>query len=223
MPSAHNLRRIGARFGLADADLMLEHEDFLARHIHVEPAEKPAPHPTSKLVGLFQDQAKILRRFLGFYHVHFRTPAWPDQLVRSLIWLKEQDGYVTTHSYERIVNKDGSIRQLSRYSGLVTIRSNRIYLIEHMINRDSALSETVLFYPHRQQVNILKGRFLGVAARPRLTPYSSPVVWKRIPERVTAREALDATGVFSVKSDLIEPKIRNHIMNLGDDFPNTPL
>ncbi|OIQ42387.1 MAG: hypothetical protein BM560_08190 [Roseobacter sp. MedPE-SWde] len=213
MPSAHNLRRIGTRFGLSDMDLMLDHEDFLARHTRVASPSKPKTDPTSKLVGLFQDQAKILRRFLGFYHVHFRTPAWPDQLVRSLIWLREQDGFVTTHAYERIINKDGSIRQCSRYSGLVTIRSNRIYLVEHVISGDSALSETVLFYPHRQQVNILKGRFLGVAARPRLSPYSSPVIWKRISSRVTAREALQATGVFSLKSDLIEPKIRNHIAN----------
>lgn len=213
MPSAHNLRRIAARFGLTDADLMMEHDQFVAQHIHDRRAATPANDPASKLIGLFQDQAKILRRFLGFYHVHFRTPAWPDQLIRSLIWLKEQDGFVTTHAYERIVNSDGSIRQVSRYSGLVTFRSNRIYLVEHVINGDNALSETVLFYPHRQQVNLLKGRVLGVAARPTLTPYSSPVVWKRIPEKITAREALDATGVFSSKSDQIEPKIRNHILS----------
>lgn len=209
MPSAHNLHRIARYFDISENDLRLEHQEFLERFVHTKPEANIGP--AAVMSEIFRNQANSLRRFLGSYHAYFQTPSWPDQIFRSFIRLREEQGYVVSHSFERAETKDGSIRQKTRYAGLVAFKANRIYLVEHAFSDDGAISESILFPAHRQQVSFLKGQVLGVAARPRFAPYSSPLVWKRIPERVTAREALEATGAFSIHSDKIDPVVRKYM------------
>ena len=209
MPSVHNLHRIARYFEMRQEDLMLEHDEFLERFVDAKPEH---PHsPANVISDLFKDQTRNLRRFLGTYHIHFRTPSWPDHIFRSLLHLREESGYVVSHTYERAHTKDLSIRQKTRYSGLVTFRGSRIYLVEHARSHDGFISESILFPAHRQQVNFVKGQMLGVAVRPRLTPYSSPLIWKRIPERVSAREALSTTGIFPLGSDRIDPVVKKYL------------
>ncbi|MCP5088519.1 MAG: hypothetical protein GY952_17150 [Rhodobacteraceae bacterium] len=131
--------------------------------------------------------------------------------MRTLIWLREQDGFVIGHTFERATTTDGSILQKIRYSGLATYRGNRIYLIENAFSDDGFLSESILFPAHRQQVKYLRGMTMGVALRPRLAPYSSPTIWKRISAAVSAREALQACGAVPINGPLIDPTIRKFL------------
>jgi len=209
MPSVHNLHRIARHFAIREEELMLDHQTFLERFGDERPDTQAGP--AAMFSDIFKNQSRHLRRFLGSYYSFFLTPTWPDQIFKSLIWLREQDGYVVSHTYERAVSEDGNIKQKTRYSGLVALHGNRIYLLERAFTDDGFISESVLFPPHRQQVNFLKGQVLGVAARPRLSPYSSLLVWKRIPESVSAREAVEATGIFPRDSRNIDPVVRNYL------------
>ncbi|MCP5072014.1 MAG: helix-turn-helix transcriptional regulator [Rhodobacteraceae bacterium] len=209
MPSAHNLRRISRHFEVSERDMMLGHAEFTRRHI--QPATRHARNPANLMSDIFKDQARHMRRYLGFYHGYFCTPTWNGRIMRSLIWLREEEGYVVGHTFERAYIVDESVRQKTRYSGLASYRGNRIYVIETAFSDDGFISETILFPAHRQQVNYLRGMTIGVATRPHLAPYSSPTIWKRIPEKVSARQAVDATGIFPTNSTRIDPIIRKFL------------
>lgn len=208
LPSAHNLYRIARHFGVSEKDLFDDHDLFRkARTSRVPSADGPA----GRIVEAFESQSASLRRYLGFYHVHFQSPAWPECIMRSLIWLREDRGYVVTHSFERADDPKGQVRLRTRYTGLATWRGSHIYVFERAFTDDGFLSETILYPPHRQQVSYVRGLTMGVASRPRLTPYASPAIWKRVPERVSPREAIEATGVFRFQSSTIDPTIREYL------------
>ena len=214
MPSAHNLRRIAKHFKIGEAELMLDEASFAPLHLHGNKSNQNSL--TDPISGLFENQSSMLRRYLGFYHGHFITPTWSDKLMRTLIWLRELDGKVVSHTYERALSKNQGIVQKTRYSGIAAYRGNRIYLLETANSEDGFLSTSILFPAHRQQVNYLQGMTMGVATRPRMAPYSSSTMWKKLPERTTAREALDATGIYNIGDTRIDLVVRNHFDNTQD-------
>ncbi|WP_264211269.1 helix-turn-helix transcriptional regulator [Leisingera thetidis] len=204
LPSAHNLHRIARYFGLQEEDLFAPHQDFRRQRGAAQAVSAPALQFSS----LFRDQARHLRRFMGVYHGYFRTPTWPGRIVRSLIWLRAQDGCAVTHTFERATARDGSIRQRSRYAGMATFRNNRICMYEAPRRGGGYLSETVLMPAHPQQLSYLQGLTLGISAGPGQAPFSTPTVWVRISERTSAREALAVTGAYPEASPRIDPKVR---------------
>ena len=209
MPSAHNLRRIARFFDLTEADLFSPHDDFDRRHVGDQ--RRLTSGPIDMMTSAFRDQARLLRRYLGFYHAHFVTPSWNGMILRSLIRLHEKDGFVTTRSLERVLAPDGTLFQESRYAGLAAQRGNRIYIIEHELVREGSIVETILTPSHRQQVRDLRGTTMGVAWRPHVMPYASRAIWRRIGEKTTAREALRSCGAFALDSLDIDPAIRSFL------------
>ena len=218
MPSAHNLRRIARHFDIPEADLFADHAEFTRRHIQNQ--KRTASGPVDLMIGPFRDQTRVLRRYLGFYHSHSQTPTWEGKILRSLIWLYERDGYVMSRSVERVMAKDGSINQKSRYEGMVSQRGNRVYVVEHEMVRDGSIVETILTPSHRQQVKFLRGMTIGVAWRPHISPYASRAIWKRIEDKVSLREALKACGGFSYQSRNIDPSVRAYLGDQGNSTPS---
>lgn len=214
MPSAHNLFRIARYFVVSEEELMMDHNDF--RRNYEPRSDSYIQGPMRHLAFAFQSEPNMLRRYLGFYFSHFCSPSWPKKIMRSLVWLSEEDGYIVSHSYERAYDDNANIRQKTRYAGLAAYREGRIYIIEKAFSEDGFLSETILFTAQRQKVQYLRGMTLGVAAKPSLEPYSSPTIWKKIPEKITAREAVSATGIFDMNSTNIDPIIRDFLINDAD-------
>ncbi len=209
LPSAHNLRKIAGHFQLSDADLFSDPREF--RQNLVQGRKQLSDGPVELMTGAFRDQAHVLRRYLGFYHAHFMTPTWEGKILRSLVRLYEEDGFVMSRSVERVRSETEGIFQNSRYAGLVTQRGNRLYIVEHEMVREGSIVETILTPSHRQQVKYLRGTTMGVAWRPHIMPYASLSIWKKISERSTVREALSDCGVFSLDSRRIDLTIRNDL------------
>lgn len=217
LPAAHILRRIERYFHLPEGGLFATHAEFCARHHTANPAPNPA---LQELSQLFQDQSRPLRRFLGSYHSYFRTPTWPGRILRSLVHLRAEGGQVVTHSFERAASLDSSIRQHGRYHGLASLRGNRICMYETPRRAGGFLSETVMMPLHPQQVSYLQGLSLGISARADQQPFCTRTVWVRIPERVTAREALAVTGAYAADSPKLDPKV---LRLLGEQSPISAL
>lgn len=209
LPSAHNLRRIARHFSISEAELFIDSEEFTKRHILNQ--KRIAHGPVDLMMGPFRDQIGTMRRYLGFYHGHFRTPSWDGMVLRSLIWLYEKDGFVMARSLERVSTADGSTRQKSRYEGMAMLNGNRIYVVEQEMVREGSVVETILTPSHRQQVKYLRGLTIGVAWQPHATPYSSRAIWKRIEERISARDALLACGAYQIDSRHIDPTVRSFL------------
>ncbi|WP_282605794.1 helix-turn-helix transcriptional regulator [Pelagibius sp. Alg239-R121] len=216
MPSAHNLRRISQYFGVSVETLVADKNQFSAEMDNLEFDD--SRRTRHSLDYVFEGQARHLRRYLGFFHGHFRTPTWGENIIRTLVWLREDKGKVLSHTFERAYSEDGSVRQKTRLLGQVAYQGNRIYLIENANSEDGFISSTIMFPAHRQQINLLQGLTMGVATRPRLTPYASPIIWKRIPERISARRSLEQTGIFPKTSTAVDPVIRNRLIELA--YPN---
>lgn len=206
-PSAHNLFRIARYFGVPEADLLAPENTSGA------PPPKPAQvrAPLGVFATAFADQAARMRRYLGFYHAHFCTPSWEGQVLRSLVRLYEQDGFVASRTFEQAVSVDETIHQKVRYNGLAAYRGNCLYVVESENYNDGGVVETILSPAPRQQVNYLRGMTLGLAWRPRVTPYSSRVIWKRLDERVSAREALKDCGRFPIDSTKLDLTARTFL------------
>lgn len=209
LPSAHNLRRIARHFNLSEADLFSCHEDFDLRCLSGQPRRSSSP--ADLMTEAFRDQATALRPYLGFYHAHFWTPTWDGMILKSLVWLREKDGFVTTKSIERIKSVESRHSQKSRYEGLVTRRGNRIYVVEHEMMREGSIVETILTPSYRQEVKYLRGTTMGIAWQPHIMPYASRSIWKRVEDRVSIRDALRACGAFSPNSRHIEPAVRKFL------------
>ncbi|MFV1465666.1 MULTISPECIES: helix-turn-helix transcriptional regulator [unclassified Phaeobacter] len=214
MPSAHNLRRIARHFNISEQDLDLDHPAFLGRMNRLTAPSRKSP--ARVLSRIFENQAGPLRRYLGFYHGHFTTPTWEGKIMRTLIWLREQDGYIVSHTFERALSDDQSIVQRTKYTGLAAYKGNRIYLLESANSEDGFLSESILFPAHRQQVRYLNGMTMGVATKPRMAPYSSPTVWKRLSESTSVRDALKQTGIFRFNDTRIDVIVRNQLADAQD-------
>ena len=213
LPSAHNMRRIARYFGVGEGDLLSP--DMARSPDRLALAKGLGRSPLAVFGNAFSDQAKNLRRYLGFYHAHFKTPSWPGQIMRSLMWLRERDGFVVTRASERVDSLADGIHTRIRYDGLITYRGSRIYVIEHERGAGNSIVETILFPAHRLQAGYLRGMSLGVAWRPRLTPYSSRTIWKKLHERTSLREAIEACGVFSQDGRQLDPTVRQFLNKEG--------
>lgn len=182
---------------------------------------KSTKTPINILSQAFPGNLSAMRRYLGVYYSHFFTPSWGGNILKGLVMLYERDGYVISRSVERGTNPEESIRFRVRFDGLASYRSNRIFLIESEHGNEGSLVETILFPAHRQQISYLRGMTMGVAWRPRLMPYSSRTIWQRVSERISAREALECCGVFSIESRHINKTVREFLSQ--NDNPMTDI
>ncbi|WP_291732197.1 helix-turn-helix transcriptional regulator [Leisingera sp. F5] len=221
LPAAHNLRRIARYFSIPEAQLFTANSEFETR---LEDAAGPVQHsPADRFLSPFRGQQRNLKRYLGFYHAYFRTPSWGEGIFCSLTRFIEQDGYILSRNLEIAHDPEQSIRQISRYEGMVTLRGNRLFITEHERAREGSVAQTILFSAHRQQLKYLRGMTMGVAWRPFPRPYSARAIWKRLDERVSAREAIAACGVYPVRSPRIDPTVRNYLEAPAQtDLPETP-
>jgi len=209
IPSAHNMLQITRFFGLAEADLFSE-PDVFAACLAQEPAGL-ADGPGDFLMSSFRDQAKRLRRHLGFYHSYFRTPTWPGMIMCSLVKLYEADGHVMTKTIERVTSEDGATRHRSRYKGMVTLRGNHIFIVEREVAHNGTIIETILTTSHRVQSRFLFGVGVSVAGQKQAAPYASRCVYRRLEEHLDIRAAVKACGVYPGHSRLVDPKVRTHL------------
>lgn len=212
LPSAHNMRRIARHFDLTEADLFAETASFERMLKRALP--QAGNTPTDAFLGPFRGQQKNLRRYVGFYHSYFCTPSWEGKIFCSLIRIQERDGLFTIRSREIATSPDKSTHQISRYSGLVTMRGNRIFVTEHELAREGSVANTILYSAHRQQLKYLRGMTMGVAWRPYPHPYAAKTIWKRLHERVSAREAIASCGIYPAQSNRIDPTVRKHLYEI---------
>lgn len=214
MPSAHTLRKICRYFRLSEQEISEPHDQFVGRR--QSKSQAPIKSILEPLTSAFPGQLNTLRRFLGFYHSHYITPSWDGMILRSLIWLYEENGYVVTRNYERAVSAASGERMNIGYDGLAAFRGNRIFLVERERGPQGSLTETILFPAHRQQLVYLRGMTFGVAWRPRSAPFSSRVIYKRVRNQVPLRAAMEACGAFNQDSRHIDSTVREFLSVEGN-------
>lgn len=210
MPSAHNLRRICLYFDVLERDLLADGGGFIAERGQLNknrPSVQKDPFSNA-----FPGDLSRLRQYVGTYHIHFLSPSWPGHIMIGAAFLDEQNGQVNVRTIERGLGPSRERLQRARYDGRSSFHGSRIFVVEFESEQEGSISETVLYPAHRQQRTYLRGMTLGLAWRPRRMPYASRIIWKRVENRVSVREALGKCGIHAIDGHNIDPTVRNFLL-----------
>ena len=208
-PTPHTLARICSYFKVTEADLLLRHDEFVST-IGSAFLDNPAARKIPFLKGFSEGLAQI-RPYLGAYQVYYCSPAWPDKILVAASFIDERDGIAHMRTLERgHAPLPGGLNR-SRYKGLATMLEGRIFIVEYEAENDGAITETILYKPHRQESRYLKGMTLGLAWRPRRSPFSAKTIWRKAQTTQSAREVLRECGVYSKDHPKIDAIVKKYL------------
>ncbi len=210
-PSASNLRLISSYFSLQSDDLFLSPEEFRRRVEERQEGPRKKDRLDSLLSDAFPGELRRLRPMLGRYHSYY--PVQNGRLVcRALVSMYEEGGMVYTKLVER-TNSQTTFRRnyLSKYDGLVSYLSNRLFILEFETLTRDAISQTILTPSYRKRLDVLTGLVIGMGADTRRQPFTSRIAWKSIPQSASTRDALSMCGFLSSADKSIDPTIRTYL------------
>ncbi|WP_026161084.1 helix-turn-helix domain-containing protein [Sinorhizobium medicae] len=190
-PSAHNVARIAAFFGLSADDFLLPPKLFEARMIRPERHRLEA----GQLLEGFPGDAAALRRHFGYYQTYHLSLSWPGFIVCSCAHIYEEGGSIRVKSIERIRDRANEIEQFSKYVGLVTFWRNRIFIAERTVGQAAMLAQTILMPFELHQRVYLRGTTMGVSWRKENLPYASRMIWRHIGQDPDKRQMLSRCGL----------------------------
>ena len=210
MPSAHNLRKICLHFGLQEQHLFTDPVEFMAQRR--EATRNASPVSQDPFAHAFPGDIARLRKYIGSYHIHFFTPSWPGNVMVGFTELYEQSGQVLARTVERGKNPEHGTINRTRYNGKSSYLGGRIFVMEFESDQEGSITETVLYPAHRQQRTYLRGMTLGLAWRPRRSPYASRSIWKRIEASQSLRSSLSKCGIYPMEHRFITPTVRDFLL-----------
>ena len=210
MPSAHNLRRICLYFDLGEQDMLADNATFMSLRGQLN---KNAPKTRKDpFANAFPGDLVRLRQFVGAYHINFLSPSWPGSVMTGATFLEERDGQIMSRTIERGLSPDRERLQRTRYDGKASYHGSRIFVLEFESDQEGSLTETILYPAHRQQRTYLRGMTMGISWRPRRMPYSARAIWKRAEANASTREILARCGVYPIEHKIIDPTVRNFLL-----------
>lgn len=152
-----------------------------------------------------------MRHMLGAYFTFYRTPSWPKAIKRGLSVLSEEAGHVVVRTTEHGRDEAVGIRQRARYRGFATLIDGRLYVLEQNTRPPKAICLLALDAPHQFRPDIMTGLMLGSSWRMKGAPYATRVIWRRVPNDVTIRDAIRESGPRTEDSEDIDINTRESV------------
>ncbi|MEO1681379.1 MAG: winged helix-turn-helix domain-containing protein [Pseudomonadota bacterium] len=134
------------------------------------------------------------RPILGLYHSFYRTPSWPNAIKCGVTVLSEEADRIAVRTAEYGRDDVVGVRQRARYRGFAQLVGERVYVIEQNTRPPFAICHLAMDAPHRFQPNVLTGMMMGSSWRLGGAPYATRVIWRRVPDGMSARDALKRSG-----------------------------
>lgn len=207
VPSAHNLARIAAFFGVKPADFMLDPLLFEQRLLNVSGGNLVG----DALRACFPGNLQALRPHLGFYQTYHVSLSWPGKVVCSCSRLDEHEGMIRVKSIERIEDRQHEIRQFSKYVGLASFLRNRIFVVERSTSREPMIAQSILTPFETHQRVYLKGMTIGVSWRKQNLPYAARVIWRHLGTDTDLRQLLARCGILPSSSRQLPQTVREFL------------
>ncbi len=224
VPSLHNLKRIGDFFGVEESELLLSHEDFvqlvLRRPVGLDIPEVMRRFFHDSRQRMHESRLE-LKRYCGLYHAYFLSPAWPGGVLRSLYAITADHQLTYAKAVERLAWHGRAKRDVfvHKYEGIALYDDSRLYLFDWQPSLTSIFSMTVLYPSTRSRVSQLNGIVTSVTGGVSRRPYASKILFERLPEGLSFREALEPCAVYRQDSDAIDPEILERITLEHDHRP----
>jgi hypothetical protein len=135
--------------------------------------------------------------------------SWPDRIQRALCAVSEQDGQIHTRYVGLVRDPVTSQVHLSKFRGLLSLQGDRLILLERDRGISDSVTQTILMPPERHSASYVTGLAFMMAWRPERAPFSSLIIWKRLPVSTDYRRALGQCGLISRHSRSLDPVIRS--------------
>ncbi|WP_435105070.1 helix-turn-helix domain-containing protein [Arhodomonas sp. AD133] len=221
-PLAATMRRICDFFGVEEHEILLPHAEFKPL-IRLRPQTNGEAHAGSGPripETLIRQGCAGMARYLGAYFEYYRSMSRPERLLRTLVCLEQRGDTVVYQRTERMKPHAGGKPCHNRYLGTAFFLTDRIFMVDHESINGHEITQTILFPSFKSRVTRLSGLKLGVADNSARMPCSVRVLYERLDERTSARQALSRCGLLEPDSPDIAPEIRAAVRN--DIGPGDP-
>ena len=215
-PSAFNVEKICRFFEIDEHELVLPHgrfRDTFRRRQNAGGLDSSESTLADLVSPAFPRNAQALKRYEGFYHSYFYAFGWPNLIMRALTCLYERDDRTYVKSIERVRDPLRQDRYVMKYDGLVTIKSNRLFIVEYESAVGQSLTTSILNCTFRSRVTLLTGITIGAATGRGRIPAAGRIVYDYLGKTIDRRRALAACGAYPEDSDTIAPEIRRLVTN----------
>ncbi|MEM7069050.1 MAG: helix-turn-helix transcriptional regulator [Pseudomonadota bacterium] len=215
-PSPHNLRRIANYFGISETAILGTREQLVEAYTARSAAL--LGRQNDPLNRSFPGDIEKLRPYLGAYQIFFKAPIEPNGVVSNTIFLDERNGEVYSRLIEALPEKGSRRRRWTRCDGRVSFQNGRLFVVDSERRNEHALGMQILAQPPRQQKRYLFGSMCYLASFPTRMPYTSKVVWKKFDAYKSVRELFETSGVYSMDSRKLDPKVRSFFNTSPEDI-----
>ena len=102
---------------------------------------------------------------------------------------------------------------LHRYVGAAVKLADRLFLVDHETLNGHEITQTILFPSFQSQVTRLTGLKMGVADNSERMPCCVRVVYQRLDEQVSLREALAKCGLLAMDDPSLDASLLDAVNN----------
>lgn len=207
LPSAHNLMRIAAAFGLNPVDFDLPESAFRRK---LGERRRPVTG-AGPLADAFPGDLNALADYLGFYQTWHLSLSWPGQVVCSCSHLRSRDGQVLVTTLERIEDAESGILQRSRYVGMAAYRRRCVFLTELTSGQAPTFGQTILMPFEVHQRRYLRGITMGVSWRNNNLPYATRTIWHYLGNATDLRMLISRCGIYAPASAAVPTAVTSFL------------
>nr|WP_300309776.1 helix-turn-helix domain-containing protein [Halomonas sp.] len=214
------MRRICAFFGVEEHELYLPQADFCNLVQMGRIAVSQQSSDSESLAGSIGWPDELVLRgkqgmthYLGYYFEYYYSMSRPGKIIRTLVCLESRDNGIVYQRTERTQLSSQSRPCHNRYTGVAVKLGERIFLVDHETLNGHEITQTILFPSYQSQVTRLTGLRLGVADNSERMPCCVRVLYQRLDEQITLRQALTQCGWLSADSPELDDELLQAIRN----------
>jgi transcriptional regulator with XRE-family HTH domain len=223
-PSISNLKKIADFFGVDESEMLLDSKEF-SRIIDGKNQRSPYLEFLTTLTQHAVVEPEKMRRQLAKYHGYyfclFYSCGHPDQVIRSLVHIRDKNGIYTVKTIEILAQRDAGRKKRAGFifkrDGALFLNSGRLFILDYEKTVNSTPSLTILFPSNRHQALLLKGAHVNVSGGSSQRPFAARVVYQNLGLEPDLREAIRSCGSFHKDSPEISVELKHLIRNDLED------
>lgn len=211
-PSLRTASKITSCFDLKPGAIFLPHEQFVAHLTEKTPARSFPTDLADYISGMDEAIVKsrvALEPYCGNYFLYYKSPSWPDGLVRSFLTIRQRGFLTYSKTVDRLFlfEKRSLGFSIQKCTSLVHMENDRIYMVDRNSNRRPEMSMMILLPTHRSQIRLVYGLQMSVTSSGARLPYASRVVLQRLEKGIELRSAMKECAIFPHEHHSIDPII----------------
>ncbi len=210
-PSLRSLRLVCDFFGVEESEILMDYASF-SELVRRRPPRLRAKHdPLSRFVDQLAAgrprSAEALGKYRGFYYCYTRPEERAPTLLRSLVYVHEENGSFFSTSVDVNRPLEGPLPRTMKYKGIVVHLADRLMFIEREVSVGDCVLIAILFTTDYEPITYLTGLITGIMPESSKQIESYRTVYEYLGRGIDARAALKDCG----RVRLDDPEINDYI------------